>query len=883
MSLPVLEPVLHEGVGWFMVLGFGLMFSLLTMFITNLERRSLGKVGAGTSEEFASAGRNLGMGLVASDIVSQWTWAATLLMSSNMAWRVGISGSYWYAAGASVQIMLFAILATQVKRRAPNMRTFMEIVRVRWGVSAHKVFICFALTTNVIVSAMLILGGAATLNALTGMTTWAAAFLIPIVACLPYTLMGGLKATFLAHYFNTLFIFIALFVFMFGGFVGGGDNDKYGSPGRVIDALDEASRYNVIEHTHWVDTNSTVQTDATRYGLPGMSAFIKNQGICYEPTASWNYKDAKDLDKSCQYEPIGVDEWCADQCRDFNLDVQACGNLATGCITTGAKDHFKQSGCDTAAGEICGPSLATMDSPSGLIFGVVNIVGNFGTVFVDQSYWQGAIAVKPESAASGFILGGIVWFTVPMMMGSIHGLVGRALTTDFSLPNGASYITAGDSGAGLAPARVAVEMYGDFGAWLLLIMLFMAIVSTGSAEIIAVATIVTFDVYCEYVHPELKESRVQQRNVYYAAVIGNGKRADDVTVDDIVAASADTTQLIELPARVESLKAAGFFSESEISEDQMAEINGKLRVRAEKDGAVTNELVYYALQSTVLAKTSIEAAVILRVMKFFCCCFAAFMGFLAVFLQRLELNLGFVYMSMGIFVGPAVCPAAMAILMEKANGTWCTLGAVGGLIGGIITWVVAAQVDKEEVTQASLGGDYPFLYSNLVSILFSGAIAILGSMANPDTKFQWAHLSAKLPLVDDMPPVIEEGRTAKELDEFLIQSFMRSSWMAIFLFIFLCLILPMSLYWSGVIFEGAGFGVWIMVFLVWCFIGGMTVIILPIVDFKRDLARVKVKSTEGENVAAKKAKSVEGEMVAAPVTQAKRAEEDSVAPPETSP
>ena len=108
------------------------------------------------------------MGLVASDIVSQWTWAATLLMSSNMAWRVGISGSYWYAAGASVQIMLFAILAVQVKRRAPNMRTFMELVRVRWGSFAHKTFVCFALTTNIIVSAMLILGGAATLNALTG-------------------------------------------------------------------------------------------------------------------------------------------------------------------------------------------------------------------------------------------------------------------------------------------------------------------------------------------------------------------------------------------------------------------------------------------------------------------------------------------------------------------------------------------------------------------------------------------------------------------------------------------------------------------------------------------------------------------------------------------
>ena len=68
----------------------------------------------------------------------------------------------------------------------------------------------------------------------------------------------------------------------------------------------------------------------------------------------------------------------------------------------------------------------------------------------------------------------------------------------------------------------------------------------------------------------------------------------------------------------------------------------------EKDGTVTYELIYFALQSQVLCKKSHEAAVVLRVMKFFCVCFAVFMGFNAVFLQTLGLGLGFVYMSMGI-------------------------------------------------------------------------------------------------------------------------------------------------------------------------------------------------------------------------------------------
>lgn len=48
-----------------------------------------------------------------------------------------------------------------------------------------------------------------------------------------------------------------------------------------------------------------------------------------------------------------------------------------------------------------GGSLLTMFSKGGFIFGIVNIVGNFGTVFVDQAYWQSAIAAKPHAAHKG--------------------------------------------------------------------------------------------------------------------------------------------------------------------------------------------------------------------------------------------------------------------------------------------------------------------------------------------------------------------------------------------------------------------------------------------------------------------------------------------------
>lgn len=57
--------------------------------------------------------------------------------------------------------------------------------------------------TNIIVTAMLLLGGSAVVNALTGVNIYAASFLIPL-GVIVYTLAGGLKATFLASYIHSV-------------------------------------------------------------------------------------------------------------------------------------------------------------------------------------------------------------------------------------------------------------------------------------------------------------------------------------------------------------------------------------------------------------------------------------------------------------------------------------------------------------------------------------------------------------------------------------------------------------------------------------------------------------------------------------------------------
>ncbi|PTQ26819.1 hypothetical protein MARPO_0339s0001, partial [Marchantia polymorpha] len=206
------KPVLGQSVGYAVVLGFGAFFAFFTSFLVWLEKRFLGAVH--TSEWFNTAGRSIKTGLIASVIVSQWTWAATILQSSNVAWEYGVSGPFWYASGATIQVLLFGVMAIEIKRKAPSAHTICEIVLARWGFHAHMVFLFFCFMTNIIVTAMLLLGGSAVVEALTGMNIYAASFLIPL-GVIVYTLAGGLKATFLASYIHSVVVHVVLVVFVF--------------------------------------------------------------------------------------------------------------------------------------------------------------------------------------------------------------------------------------------------------------------------------------------------------------------------------------------------------------------------------------------------------------------------------------------------------------------------------------------------------------------------------------------------------------------------------------------------------------------------------------------------------------------------------------------
>lgn len=406
-----IAPPLNVGWGYGIVLGLGAVFAFGMILVTWILKRYNHELQ--TSEMFSTAGRTVKSGLVASAVVSSWTWAATLLQSSGIAYRYGVSGPFWYASGATVQILLFATIAIELKRRAPNAHTFLEVIKARYGVEAHLVFTVFGLMTNILVTAMLLTGGSAVVSSLTGMSTPAACFLLPL-GVIMYTMFGGIKATFLTDWVHTFMLLIIILIFAFTTYA---TSNTLGSPGAVFDLLVKAA----ADH------------------------------------------------------PVSGNE---------------------------------------------GGSYLTMKSTQGAIFFVINIVGNFGTVFLDNGYYNKAIAASPVHALPGYIMGGISWFAIPWLCATTMGLAALALEGNPAFPTYPLRMPSADVSAGLVLPYAAVALLGSGGAVCTLLIVFMAVTSASSAELIAVSSIFTYDIYQTYFNPGASGKRLIYMS--HSMVVGFG-------------------------------------------------------------------------------------------------------------------------------------------------------------------------------------------------------------------------------------------------------------------------------------------------------------------------------------------------------------------------
>jgi len=112
------------------------------------------------------------------------------------------------------------------------------------------------------------------------------------------------------------------------------------------------------------------------------------------------------------------------------------------------------------------------------------------------------VAASPVDALPGYVIGGLSWFAIPWLCSTTMGLAALALENNPVFPTYPVRIPPHEVSAGLVLPHSATALLGKGGASATLLLIFMAVTSAMSAELIAVSTIFTYDIYQTYINPK---------------------------------------------------------------------------------------------------------------------------------------------------------------------------------------------------------------------------------------------------------------------------------------------------------------------------------------------------------------------------------------------
>ena len=616
-----------------------------------------------------------------------------------------------------------------LKTRAPGAKTFLQVIKARFGSRTHQVFCLFAFFTNLIVMMSLTIAGTTVLNSLVkDLSPELAAMLLASVIG-GYTLIGGLGATFYVSYFNTALIFILILMLVVEVFYNPYDNPENPFGGA---------------------------------------------SILYDYISCWKAPN---------------------------------GNL--------------------------NESYLTFYSPGGLVFGIVNIVGNFGTVFCDQAYWQSSVAAKPLQGVWGFILGGLTWFAIPFSLATTMGLAYLGMSS----AQGAPLLTDEDINAGLAAPLVAQKLLGPTGEYAMLFLILMAVMSTGSAEVIAVASIIIYDIYQTYVEPFRKDLKHGQCIICGRFMRSMSKLGTQVDED---------TTLCNCPS--------GNNCEG-CSEDSEARASCKKLVKPPFTCPIHKD--FKAYQECLLNY------------KNWCIVICTFFSIpLCLFCWAVDLNLTWTYYFTGILIASSVAPIALSIMWARATAKGMVSGVVGGCVSGMTVWLSIASTYEGGLSLKTFvkntGEEYPMLAGNIAAIM-TGALASLfvslctrGPMTEKEIEAEWE----KTRDIDNpLNPWVEVYKEELKLEEgshfhdrpaldIVIQKFRMAKFTAftagVFFTILFVLIWPGSMLAIDVM-DLTGFQIWTTSSRTWAFIAATFIILVPLIqEVNAVLNQIKINQSNAD-------------------------------------
>ena len=127
-----------------------------------------------------------------------------------MTYNYGIQAGYYYGAGLAIQIAVMSVIGIHAKKKIPTAHTSLEAIELRYGKSAHLLYLTLSLICNICSCLAMILACASGISIIAGNLHIVASTLLIPFGVLLYTVVGGLKATFLTDFVHSSILLIIL-------------------------------------------------------------------------------------------------------------------------------------------------------------------------------------------------------------------------------------------------------------------------------------------------------------------------------------------------------------------------------------------------------------------------------------------------------------------------------------------------------------------------------------------------------------------------------------------------------------------------------------------------------------------------------------------------
>ncbi|MEJ6473700.1 sodium:solute symporter family protein [Pseudoalteromonas piscicida] len=182
-----------------LALGLALAFALLWVLFGWWIGRSVQ-----SHNEFALAGRNVGLAFACATAMATWVTSNTTLVAPQLTYQFGVWGMIGYAC-AAFGLLLFAPLSQRIKSLLPHGYTSGDFIRLRFGRFSWWVFLLISFVYAMSWLVSLGMAGGILLNTLSGLDYHLGMSII-LLMCVIYTLFGGLKAVIATDFLQAIII-----------------------------------------------------------------------------------------------------------------------------------------------------------------------------------------------------------------------------------------------------------------------------------------------------------------------------------------------------------------------------------------------------------------------------------------------------------------------------------------------------------------------------------------------------------------------------------------------------------------------------------------------------------------------------------------------------